>query len=151
MNLTELVKILNNDLTNPFKFKLNPIHSTHATVKGGVNIEFLGYSDSISEDISIVPSELIPKIVCDKNSYKLLKWINTKLFTASLHCLLNNSNAYHLTEGVRLRIAVNMISKQKNLSHEEQEEWIMQLHNTYYERKRVISNYYFREIAQVPF
>lgn len=152
MNFIALIRFLNKDLKDEYKFNLNPIHSTHATIKEGVNIEFLGYAKSISKDIHIVPSKLIPKIVSNKNTYALVQWINTKLFETALNQLLRQKKLFKTSaEGVRLRIAVNMISKQSILTKEEQQEWIMQLQNVYYERKRVIDNYYFKEIEEIPF
>lgn len=152
MELIELVQFLNKDLKTEYKFNLNPIHSTHAIIKEGVNVEFLGYAQSISKDTHIIPSNLIPKIVLNKNTYALLQWINTKIFEAALKQLLRQNKLFKTSaEGVRLRIAVNMIAKQSILTKEEQEEWIMQLQNVYYERKRVIDNYYFKEIEKVPF
>lgn len=152
MELIELVQFLNKDLKTEYKFNLNPTHSTHAMVKEGVNVEFLGYAQSISKDIHIVPSNLISKIVLNKNTYALLQWINTKIFEAALKQLLQQNKLFKTSaEGVRLRIAVNMITKQSILSKEEQQEWIMQLQNVYYERKRVIDNYYFKEIEKIPF
>lgn len=152
MELIELVQFLNKDLKTEYKFNLNPTHSTHAMVKEGVNVEFLGYAQSISKDIHIVPSNLIPKVILNKNTYALLQWINTKIFEAALKQLLQQNKLFKTSaEGVRLRIAVNMITKQSILSKEEQQEWIMQLQNVYYERKRVIDNYYFKEIEKIPF
>lgn len=152
MDFIALIQFLNKNLKTEYKFNLNPIHSTYATVKEGVNIEFLGYAKSISKDIHIVPSELIPKIVSNKNTYALVQWINTKLFETAINQLLQQKKLFKTSaEGVRLRIAVNMISKQSILTKEEQQEWIMQLQNVYYERKRVLDNYYFKEIEEIPF
>ena len=152
MNFIELIRFLNKELKDEYKFNLNPIHSTQAIVKEGVNIEFLGYTKSISKDIHTVPSHLIPKIILNKNTYALLQWINTKLFETALNQLLQQKKLFKTSaEGVRMRIAVNMISKQSNLTKEEQQEWIMQLQNVYYERKRVLDNYYFKEIEGIPF
>lgn len=152
MNFIELIRFLNKELKDEYKFNLNPIHSTQAIVKEGVNVEFLGYAKSISKDIHIVPSHLISKIVLNKNTYALLQWINTKLFETALNQLIQQNKLFKTSaEGVRMRIAVNMISKQSNLTKEEQQEWIMQLQNVYYERKRVLDNYYFKEIEGIPF
>ena len=152
MNFIELIRFLNKNLKTEYKFNLNPIYSTHAIVKEGVNVEFLEYAKSISKDIHIVPSHLIPKIVLNKNTYALLQWINTKLFVTALNQLIQQNKLFKTSaEGVRMRIAVNMISKQSNLTKEEQQEWIMQLQNVYYERKRVLDNYYFKEIEGIPF
>lgn len=152
MNFIALIRFLNKDLKDEYKFNLNPIHSTHATVKEGVNVEFLGYAKSISKDTHIVPSNLIPKIVLNKNTYALIQWINTKLFETAINQLLRQKKLFKTSaEGVRLRIAVNMISKQSILTKEEQQEWIMQLQNVYYERKRILDNYYFKEIEEIPF
>lgn len=152
MDFIALIQFLNKELKAEYKFNLNPIYSTHAIVKEGVNVEFLGYTKSISKDIHIVPSNLIPKIVLNKNTYLLLQWINTKLFETALNQLLQQKKLFKTSaEGVRMRIAVNMISKQSILTKEEQQEWIMQLQNVYYERKRVIDNFYFREIEGIPF
>lgn len=152
MNFIELIRFLNKELKDEYKFNLNPIHSTQAIVKEGVNVEFLGYTQSISKDIHIVPSNLIPKIVLNKNTYALLQWINTKLFETTLNQLLQQKKLFKTSaEGVRMRIAVNMISKQSILTKEEKQEWIMQLQNVYYERKRVLDNYYFKEIEGIPF
>lgn len=152
MDFIALIQFLNKNLKAEYKFNLNPIHSTHATVKEGVNIEFLGYAKSISKDAHIIPSNLIPKIILNKNTYALVQWINTKLFETAINQLLRQKKLLKTSaEGVRLRIAVNMISKQSILTKEEQEEWIMQLQNVYYERKRVLDNYYFKEIEEIPF
>lgn len=152
MNFIELIRSLNKNLENEYKFNINPIHSTHATVKEGINIEFLGYTKSISKDIHTVPSHLIPKVILNKNTYLLLQWINIKLFETPLNQLIRQNKLFKTSaEGVRMRIAVNMISKQSILTKEEQEEWIMQLQTVYYERKRVIDNFYFREIEGIPF
>lgn len=152
MNFVELIRFLNKDLKTEYKFNINPIYSTHAIVKEGVNVEFLGYTKSISKDIHIVPSHLIPKIVLNKNTYALLQWINIKLFETALNQLIRQNKLFKTSaEGVRMRIAVNMILKQSILTKEEQEEWIMQLQTVYYERKRVIDNFYFKEIEGIPF
>ena len=152
MDFIALIQFLNKDLKAEYKFNLNPIYSTHAIVKEGVNVEFLGYTKSISKDIHIIPSHLISKVILNKNTYALLQWINTKIFEAALKQLLQQNKLFKTSaEGVRLRVAVNMITKQSILSKEEQQEWIMQLQNVYYERKRVIDNYYFKEIEKIPF
>lgn len=146
----ELVAKLNQELPIQFKFKLDMIHSSCAKVRTGNNIEFLGYADSISKDISIVPEDLIIFVSTNPQASNIVRWINEKIFTSMLNQTLAGMNTIYTTEFVRLRIAANLIEKLE-LNAEQKTEWIFQLNSVYYERKKVISEYYLKEIVEIPF
>lgn len=146
----ELVTKLNEELPVQFKFKLDMIHSSCANVKIGNHIEFLGYAESISKDISIVPEDLIIFVCTNPQASNIIRWINEKIFTSMLNQTLAGMNTMCSTEFVRLRIALNLIDK-LDISSEQKQEWMFQLNSVYYERKKVIFEYYLREIVEIPF
>ena len=148
--MKNLVEKLNNELSKDFKIHFDMIHSTEAKCKENAHIRFLGYADSINKDIATVPHDIITKVSTNKKLINILYYINKKIFTAMLNYLTLKKRLPSFTL-VRLRIAVNLIEKEDELTKEEKDEWVMQLQNTYHERKRVMTNYYLTEIEMLPF
>lgn len=150
--IKSLVEKLNKQLENEFKFNLDPIRETLAIENGTKVSSFLGFSNSIYNDFSVIPinftqncsNEVKTKITV------IIHWINTKLFTSMLTQLIKNMCPLYTTEEVRLRIATNLIMK-LNLPKNKKLEWIQHLQILYRIRRNKIEKYYEKEIAQLPF
>ncbi len=145
-----LVQKLNDNLSKSSQIHLDMVHSTEAKCKEGVHIRFLGYNDEINKDTATVPHNLITKVSTNQVLNNILYYINKKIFTAMLNYLLIKKRLPSFTL-VRLRIAVNLIEKETVLTKEEKDEWIEKLQNTYHERRRVMTEYYWTEIEMLPF
>lgn len=148
MKLSELVEKLNYQLPVEHWFKLDPIYSID-NEQGNI---FLGRAESILNDMNIFPWNLLHfKLDKFKECKKILWWINEKIFTYELTLLCNEKKVDTITAFVRIRIAQNMIHKLDILTEDEKEEWANLIKIIFYERLRVMINYYLTEIEKLPF
>ena len=153
MDFIELVEKLNEHLDEKAKFHLDLIHNSNPVKTDKLeHFSYIGKAPSILNDHAIIPQHLIPKICSNTVNRGVVKWINRKIFTTILNDLLNNNLTELKTRFVRLRIggcmAVNVTIL---LTDEEKEEWRNQINQIFYERTRVINDYYLDEIIKLPF
>ena len=156
-SVSELCAILNKEIGDEnIKFKLDLIHETPIFNNGCTILEFLGYAETIKNDSNVLPNEL-KLLATYKNRDKTLnevltikKWINDNIFNFSLNLLVNNLDIREATLLVRLRIAINMIHK-TSLTKEEKLEWQNHLLYLFHDRKRIMYDYFYREILELPF
>lgn len=148
MKLSELVEKLNCQLSVEHWFKLDPIYSID-NEQGNI---FLGRAESILNDMNIFPWNLLHfRLDKFKECKKILWWINEKIFTYELTLLCNKKKVDTITAFVRIRIAQNMIHKLNILTEDEKEEWANLIKIIFYERLRVMINYYLTDIEKLPF
>ena len=151
MDFVELVNNLNDRLDSlgmeTSKFQLDRVICSHP-----LKTTILGHSESISKDQSIVPEHLRIPILSNIRNLKTVQWMNQK-YAEILHCLLRGKRYDYQTIMVRLRIAVCMATHNNivGLTNEEKEEWRNQINQIFYERTRVINDYYLDEIIKLPF
>lgn len=152
MEFKALVRKLNEQLDDPFKFNLDMVHQTLAVYDGSKPAEFVCYSDSIFKDTSILPHNF----TWDKTASQKLVimnmviYINRSLFTESIERLLVNKPVSQQTIFVRLRIIINMIDK-LDLRTSDKLEWQEHLRIITRIREKVFFDYYLSEIIQIPF
>ena len=157
MDFIELVNNLNNRLDSlnmkESKFHLDVVHSSHANTDDKIPyIKLIGYTDSILYDHATVPNYLICKVFSNSINKNVVKWINKRIFTTILNDLLDNKLTDLRTRLVRLRIGGCMaVNTAINLTKEEKEEWRNQINHVFYERAKVIADFYTIEIEQLPF
>lgn len=84
-------------------------------------------------------------------SQNIIKWINDKIFTVEINQLINGRLPLISTSLVRLRIAVNMISKIDTLPKEERDIWIKHIQDVYHLRRQAIEKVYLEDIIHLPF
>lgn len=148
MKLSELVEQLNCQLSVEHWFKLDPIYSID-NEQGNI---FLGRAESILNDMNVFPWNLLHfRLDKFKECKKILWWINEKIFTYELTLLCNEKKVDTITAFVRIRIAQNMIHKLNILTEDEKEEWANLIKIIFYERLRVMINYYLTDIEKLPF
>lgn len=152
MEFKALVRKLNEQLDEPFKFNLDMVHQTLAIYDGSKLAEFVCYNDSILKDTSILPHNF----TWDKTASQKLVimnmviYINRSLFTESIERLLINKPVSQQTIFVRLRIIINMIDK-LDLRTSDKLEWQEHLRIITRIREKVFFDYYLSEIIQIPF
>lgn len=148
MKLSELVEQLNCQLPVEHWFKLDPIYSID-NEQGNI---FLGRAESILNDMNVFPWNLLHfRLDKFKECKKILWWINEKIFTYELTLLCNEKKVDTITAFVRIRIAQNMIHKLNILTEDEKEEWANLIKIIFYERLRVMINYYLTDVEKLPF
>lgn len=152
MEFKALVRKLNKQLDEPFKFNLDMVHQTLAIYDGSKPVEFVCYSDSIFKDTSILPHNF----TWDKTASQKLVimnmviYINRSLFTESIKRLLVNKPVSQQTIFVRLRIIINMIDK-LDLRTSDKLEWQEHLRIITRIREKAFFDYYLSEIIEIPF
>ena len=140
----ELIKSLNENLEDPYKFHLDPIISN--------NGQITGYTNSLLCDNAIIPIDLSYTIKHDKTCMSIVKWINRRLYMESLEDLCKNELTSFKTRIVRLRIAINMsFSMVTVLNDIEKEEWRQHITSLFYKRFFAISQYYSMTVLELPF
>ena len=148
MKLSELIEKLNYQLPIEYWFTLDPIYSID-NEQGNI---FLGRAESILNDMHVFPWNLLYfKLDKFKECKKILWWINEKIFTYELTLLCEEKKVDTITAFVRIRIVQNMIRKLDILTEEEKEEWANLIKIVFYERLRVMINYYLTFIEKLPF
>lgn len=148
MKLSELIEKLNCQLSVEYWFKLDPIYSID-NEQGNI---FLGRAESILNDMNVFPWSLLYfRLDKFKECKKILWWINEKIFTYELTLLCKEKKVDTITAFVRIRIAQNMIHKLDVLTEEEKEEWANLVKIIFYERLRVMINYYLTDVEGLPF
>ena len=148
MKLSELIEKLNCQLPVEHWFKLDPIYSID-NEQGNI---FLGRAESILNDMNVFPWNLLHfRLDKFKECKKILWWINEKIFTYELTLLCNEKKVDTITAFVRIRIAQNMIHKLNILTEDEKEEWANLIKIIFYERLRVMINYYLTDVEKLPF
>lgn len=148
MKLSELIEKLNYQLPIEYWFILDPIYSID-NEQGNI---FLGRAESILNDMHVFPWNLLHfKLDRFKECKKILWWINEKIFTYELTLLCEEKKVDTITAFVRIRIVQNMIRKLDILTEEEKEEWANLIKIVFYERLRVMINYYLTFIEKLPF
>lgn len=148
MKLSELIEKLNYQLSVEYWFKLDPIYSID-NEQGNI---FLGHAESILNDMNVFPWSLLHfRLDKFKECKKILWWINEKIFTYELTLLCKEKKVDTITAFVRIRIAQNMIHKLDVLTEEEKEEWANLVKIVFYERLRVMINYYLTDVEGLPF
>lgn len=155
--MEEIIKELNEKLEGKYKFHFDMHHILKIK---GIDEQsalpqyiFIGYRNSIINDSACMMSINSIGPIEHKNLLqmnKIVKWINEKIFTYSIH-LLAKGKYESVTESVRLRIADNLIMKQDYLRKEDKLEWAGLVKDVYYNRKREMLNYYFTKIEEIPF
>lgn len=152
MDFIELVEKLNEHLNEKNKFHLDLVHNSNPTSEKIPHIKYVGKAPSILHDHAIVPQHLLTKVYSNCINRGIVEWINRKIFTTILIDLLNDDLTSLKTRFVRLRIggcmAVNVAIL---LTNEEKEEWRNQINQIFYERTKVINDYYLDEIIKLPF
>lgn len=152
MDFIDLVEKLNEHLNEKNKFHLDLVHNNNPTSEKIPHIKYVGKAPSILHDHAIVPQHLLIKIYSNPVNRGIVEWINRRIFTTILIDLLNNNLTNLKTRFVRLRIggcmAVNVAIL---LTNEEKEEWRNQINQIFYERTKVINDYYLDEIIKLPF
>lgn len=154
--MKEIIKKLNEKLEDKYKFHFDIIHSYTGKVnpKNGLpQIEFTSYNDTIINDNACMLHVDTIDYVEYKNwltIHKIEKWINEKIFIHNIH-LLSLGRSKSVTDSVRLRIADNLIMKQEYLHKEDRIEWSYLVKEVYYARKKVMMDYYFTDILELPF
>ena len=116
--MEEIIKELNKKLEGKYKFHFDMHHIPKIK---GIDEQsalpqyiFIGYRNSIINDSACMMSINSIGPIEHKNLLqmnKIVKWINEKIFTYSIH-LLAKGKYESVTESVRLRIADNLIMKQ---------------------------------------
>lgn len=143
----KIVKALNAELEEPYRFTLDKVISS-----ANFDTKVLGYADSILNDWANIPPNLKLKIVTSNTCLRINKWINRRIWMDALNDLLEGRLLYLPTRLVRLNIAINMLLKiVYPLNEEEKEEWREYILDVFYKRCFAISNYYSREIIELPF
>lgn len=143
----KIIKALNAELEEPYRFTLDKVISS-----ANFDTKVLGYADSVLNDWANVPPNLKLKIVTSNTCLKINKWINRRIWMDALNDLLEGRLLYLPTRLVRLNIAINMLLKiVYPLNEEEKEEWREYILDIFYKRCFAISNYYSREIIELPF
>ena len=150
--MKNLVEKLNEELDDEYRIRLDAIRESPRKPDDGTRVlAFLGFAETINHDTTSVPEDIKLKVSNNKSLNNILLWINKKIFTAALNYLKLGKKVPQFLELVRIRIVSNMILNQRELTRVEQEEWIMQIQNVFYARKRVMLNYYFTNIEHLPF
>lgn len=143
----KIIKALNAELEEPYRFTLDKVVSS-----ANFDTKVLGYANSVLNDWANVPPNLKLKIVTSNTCLRINKWINRRIWMDALNDLLEGRLLYLPTRLVRLNIAINMLLKTTHpLNEEEKEEWREYILDVFYKRCFAISNYYSREIIELPF
>ena len=151
MDFADLVNNLNNRLDElnmgTSKFQLDKIICSHP-----LKTTVLGYAPSIFNDQTIVPPHLRIQILSSIRNRKTVRWINKK-YAEMINDLTMHRKQDYQTALVRLRIAACMSTSNNviGLTDEEKEEWRNQINQIFYERTKVINDYYLDEIIKLPF
>ena len=154
--MKKIIKELNDKLEDKYKFHFDLCHSSTTQMDDKNKLPqviFIGYGDTIINDAACMISINSIGYLEYKDimqMYKIVKWINEKIFTSSLR-LLARGKYESVTEAVRLRIADNLIMKRPYLRKEDKIEWASLVKDVYYARKREMLNYYFTKIEAIPF
>lgn len=152
-----LVTELNKDLDYRYRFELDMVHQTPPSLDYRGTLDFICYAPSIKQDSNSMPTNftwgmsnwglISPE---EEHCIRLKEWINVKLFTFMLNNLLKGKSDT-VTEYVRLRIAIHMIEKLNFLKKWDQIKWEKHLITLYYARRKVIFNFYYNVILELPF
>lgn len=151
MDFADLVNNLNNRLDElnmgTSKFQLDKIICSHP-----LKTTILGYTPSIFNDQTIVPSHLRIQILSSIRNIKTVRWINKK-YAEMINALVICKKQDYQTILVRLRIAACMATSNNiiGLTNEEKEEWRQHIVKVFYDRNLVMMNYYLDEIEKLPF